>query len=213
MQKQKQEQEVLIGDANVGDANVDAFEAVADEEVPVEPECGADVDFDMKLVGPSECDMKRVEKIKTSELLAVKLAERALYGLNSLDKCDDVWTQAEKLNVASKAGAIAVGPLILAEGVVNILGSALLGPLKRALGLKDGLCEDADEPGAEAGFDDLLDTDNGDNNDVVVGIDAGVDGGDLDADEPKEEEEQKPAKKNLFVRMLNRVKKNNKNRK
>ena len=202
----------------------------------------------MKLVGPSECDMERVKNIKASELIAVKLAERFLNGLNSIDPCSTLWQSDEKVSVASKAGAIAVGPIALAEGVAAILGSALLGPAKRFFGLKNGPCDaDADVVADDehTGYGDDCDTcgadkDNADgylaaggdldpNNWDLQAVQADKEGGAKDGDgdfqgtlaEDGDDEEVKDVadvapsskKKNLFVRMLNRVKKNNKNRK
>jgi hypothetical protein len=92
--------------------------------------------------------MKRVKNLKVSDILAVKIAERVLCGLRTLDGCDKVWETNEKINVATKIGGIAVGSVVFIETVSCILSNAIGRPLARKFNLKkkcdDDACEDDD---------------------------------------------------------------------
>ena len=68
--------------------------------------------FDAKRIEASKDDIESVKCTSMSLLLSVKFAERIHSLLNSLDKCDNVWEDDEKLSVASKVGTLAAGPVI-----------------------------------------------------------------------------------------------------
>ena len=108
-------------------------------------DAGPELQLDAKHLEVSERDMSVVKKHRMSTLVAAKTAERTNVVLNSIDKCDDVWEQLEKLEVSSAAAVILVTPFIVGESLVKITNRAILGPLARLFNLDDRCDDDSDD--------------------------------------------------------------------
>jgi hypothetical protein len=171
--------------------------------------------------------MKRVKNLKVSDILAVKIAERVLCGLRTLDGCDKVWETNEKINVATKIGGIAVGSVVFIETVSCILSNAIGRPLARKFNLKKKYCdddacedddcedeeeedaeeEDAEEEDAEEEDAEEEDAEEEDAEEEDAGEDVILNGGKRKQNKNIRKKQSMIKKRNIFIRMWDKIKK------
>jgi hypothetical protein len=172
-----------------------------------EHDCGDEFVFDRKSVPTSECDMKRVKNLKVSDILAVKIAERVLCGLRTLDGCDKVWETNEKINVATKIGGIAVGSVVFIETVSCILSNAIGRPLARKFNLKKKYCDDDACEDDDCEDEEEEDAEEEDAEEEDAGEDVILNGGKRKQNKNIRKKQSMIKKRNIFIRMWDKIKK------
>jgi cobalamin biosynthesis protein CobT len=162
------------------------------------------IDFDMKHLLPTECDMDRLKNTQYSTVVAIKVAERTRALLNSLDVCNKLWKNKEIVAVSARVGAILSGPVRLTESTFAILSNAIGGPLRRGLNIKDK-CEDKCEDEEEEEDDEECEDEEDEEEDEECEDEEEEEECECEEEEEEEEEKCKKKKKNLLNRVWERL--------